>query len=72
MSETIEALKNDLFYNPRHASRVLSDEEAARADAYAEEYKAYLSAAKTEREAVTLAVEMAEKNGFRPFDRNAP
>lgn len=68
----IERLKNDLFYKPRHASRVLTAAEVEAADAYAEEYKAFLSAAKTEREAVKQAVVMAEKNGFRAFDRTQP
>ena len=34
---------------------------------YAEGYKAYLDAAKTERESVTEGVKMAEANGFRPY-----
>ena len=35
--------------------------------AYSEGYKAYLDAAKTEREAVSEGVKMAEANGFRPY-----
>ena len=73
MAETkAEALKKELFYEPQHASRVLKEEEVRQADAYAEEYKAFLTRAKTEREAVKAAVEMAEQRGFRPFDRTQP
>ena len=39
-----------------------------KAFAYAEGYKAYLDAAKTERESVTEAIKMAEANGFKPFE----
>ena len=35
--------------------------------AYAEEYKKFLDAAKTEREATALAVAMAEKAGYTPY-----
>ena len=35
--------------------------------AYAEEYKAYLDEAKTEREAVRTSVALAEKHGFTPY-----
>ena len=36
--------------------------------AYCEGYKAFLNAAKTEREAVEWAVREAEANGFVPYD----
>ena len=42
---------------------------------YSEGYKAYLDAAKTEREAVTVSIAMAEAKGFRPYnfgDKVAP
>ena len=35
--------------------------------AYADEYKKFLDAAKTEREATTLAVSMAERAGYTPY-----
>ena len=65
----IELLKEELFYTPTHAGQTLSAEEVQAADDYCEGYKAFLNAAKTEREAVASAVALAEKNGFRPFDR---
>lgn len=64
-----EELKEKLFYNPKHASEVISQEEADKADAFCEEYKNFLNKAKTEREAVEYVVEKAEKNGFVEFDR---
>lgn len=64
-----EELKEKLFYNPKHASEVISQEESDKADAFCEEYKNFLNKAKTEREAVEYVVEKAEKNGFVEFDR---
>ena len=46
----------------------MSDAELAAAQDYCEGYKAFLNSAKTERETVTIAVEMAEKAGFVPFE----
>ena len=64
-----EELKEKLFYNPKHASEVISQEESDKADAFCEEYKSFLNKAKTEREAVEYVVEKAKKNGFVEFDR---
>ncbi len=62
------ALKEELFYAPKHASRVISAEEVAAADAYCEGYKQFLNDAKTEREAVSAAVAQAEMHGFTPYE----
>lgn len=64
-----EELKEKLFYNPKHASEVISHEETDKADAFCEEYKNFLNKAKTEREAVVYVLEKAKKNGFVEFDR---
>lgn len=64
-----EELKEKLFYNPKHASDVISQEETDKADAFCEEYKSFLNKAKTEREAVVYVLEKAKKNGFVEFDR---
>ena len=64
-----EELKEKLFYNPKHASEVISQEETNKADAFCEEYKSFLNKAKTEREAVVYVLEKAKKNGFVEFDR---
>lgn len=66
-----EELKEKLFYTKKHATLVMSDKEQQKADKYCEGYKKYLDAAKTEREASAVAVRMAEKAGFIPFDNKA-
>jgi aspartyl aminopeptidase len=65
---TVEELKKELFYKPQHASAVVEENEVAKADAFAEEYKKFLDNAKTEREAVAVVLEDAKKNGFQDFD----
>ncbi len=64
-----EELKEKLFYNPKHASEVILQEETDKADEFCEEYKNFLNKAKTEREAVVYVLEKAKKNGFVEFDR---
>ena len=66
-----DKLREELCYAPTQAAKTLSEEEIAKADAYCEEYKAFIDAAKTEREAVETAIREAEKAGFVPFDRTA-
>lgn len=63
-----EILKEELF-NERKNGRQLSGEETlALADEFCIGYKAFLDAAKTEREAVKEAIKIAEKAGFCEFD----
>lgn len=71
MSEknTIKELQGELFYAPKHASEIISDEEQKKADEFAEEYKRYMDNGKTERESVKYFIEKAEKHGFTEFDR---
>ncbi len=66
-----EVLREELSYTAKHAYRVMSEDEVATAFAYCEEYKTFLNRAKTEREAVTEAVRMAEERGFVPFQPSA-
>ncbi|MDE5993958.1 MAG: aminopeptidase [Oscillospiraceae bacterium] len=72
MSETnvIKDLQKELFYAPKHASEIISDEEQKCADEFAEGYKYYMDHGKTERESVKFFIEKAEKLGFTEFDRN--
>ena len=65
-----ELLREQLCYHPKSAYRALTEEELTAASAYTEGYKRFLDVAKTEREAVTEAVRMAEACGFVPFDRD--
>ena len=66
-----EQLKEKLFYEKKHATLVMSEQEEKKADKYCEGYKKFLDAGKTEREAAATAVAMAEKAGFKPFDKKA-
>ncbi len=67
MSE-IKELKEQLFLTKKNGRLVEDDVVLAKADKYCEGYKAFLDAAKTEREAVSEAVKMAENCGFVPFE----
>lgn len=71
MSESVsEKLKKELFSNPENGRKTASEEVLKEADSYAEGYKDFLDRAKTEREAVEIAIELAKNNGFVEFDRN--
>lgn len=70
MSETksAEELKEQLFAK-RKNGRIIADEKTLNdCDSYCERYKVFLNSAKTEREAVKIAVEMAEAKGFTEFE----
>jgi len=62
------SIKDELFYSPKNAYDRMSEAELAECYAYAEAYKKYLTAAKTERLAVTEAIKLAEAKGFKPFE----
>ncbi|MBE6750298.1 MAG: aminopeptidase [Ruminococcaceae bacterium] len=63
-----ELLKEQLFSTNKNGRLVCSDETLLAADNYCDGYKKFLDLAKTEREAVKTAVDMAEKAGFVPFE----
>lgn len=61
-------LKEKLF-NERKNGRITSDEATLNAaQEYCDGYKKFLDDAKTEREAVAVAIALAEANGFVPFE----
>ncbi len=66
-----ELLKEELFYSAEHASYTCGNDEIADADDFCEGYKDFLNNCKTEREAVTFVKDLAEQNGYRPFNPNA-
>lgn len=68
----VEQLREKLCYRPQNAFQTLDAEEIQKAEEYCVAYKRFLDAAKTEREAVSEAIEMAESKGFVPFDRQKP
>lgn len=64
---TVEELKKELCYKADNAGAILSDEEIAKADAFAEGYKKFLNEAKTEREATQVVLSQAKEKGFQEF-----
>jgi len=58
-----------LLYEPKTGFDTLKEGEWDRAYAFASDYKSFLDAAKTEREATSEAVRLAEARGFAPFRR---
>lgn len=61
--------KETLFYDKKPGYSRLTPEDKAAIGPYAEGYKAFLDTAKTERDAVTELVRMAEAHGFQAYDR---
>ena len=59
--------KEKLFYQPKNGYDRIVAEQAGEIFAYAEGYKQFLDAARTEREAVKEAIRMAEAEGFVPY-----
>ena len=60
-------LKESLFYTKKTVYEAADAGEIDRAYDFAGGYAAFLDEAKTEREAVTAAVRLAEANGFKPY-----
>lgn len=62
-----ELLREQLYYQTKNGGKTLTPEVIAEADTYCADYTRFLNAAKTEREAVTEAIAMAEASGFVPY-----
>lgn len=65
-----EILSEQLIMNPKNGTLEISDGEYAKAENYSTEYKNYLNTGKTEREAASISVKMAEDAGFVPFEKD--
>lgn len=63
----IDALKEKLFYAPKHASYSMTEDEIRGADDFCEGYKNFLDNGKTERECTAEIIKLAEANGFSQF-----
>lgn len=63
-----DLLKEELFFEKKHFSVQMSEEELKKADDFCEGYKEFLAVAKTERECVDYMVEKAQAQGFTAFD----
>lgn len=59
--------KDELFYQQKHLADLMDADEKKLCEEYCTNYKEFLNFAKTERLAVKKAIELAEKNGFKPF-----
>jgi aspartyl aminopeptidase len=60
-------IKSTLLFPRKDASVFMADSEIKSADEYCKAYISFLNNAKTEREAVSAAVALAEKEGFVPW-----
>ena len=63
-----QKLKEALFLERKHGGLKLPEAEIRRAEWYCEDYKKFLDSGKTEREVVTTAIAMAEKQGYEPYE----
>ena len=61
-----------LTYKQPHIATEIDKQEQQVAFQFCDAYKTFLDQAKTEREAVQVTVEMAEKAGFKPFSWGMP
>ncbi|MBQ4119689.1 MAG: aminopeptidase [Clostridia bacterium] len=67
MSE-IKDLKKELFSEHKNGLKLVNCETYNKITDYCEGYKDFLNSAKTEREAVAIAIATAEQKGFKPFE----
>ena len=61
--------KDELFYTKKSVFDLIDESEITRAYAFCEEYKHFLDKAKTEREFVTRAIDLASSSGFLEYWR---
>ena len=62
-----QKLNEELTYSKKNVYEQCDEEKLEKIMKYAEGYKKYLDAAKTEREAVKVTVELAEVNGYTEY-----
>ncbi len=62
-------LRDKLLYTPKNGYDKVDDATVERIFSYGEDYKTFLDRSRTERDAVTYTVELAEKAGFKPYTR---
>lgn len=68
MSDTVKELKEKLFYEKKNGLLKADENTLEKMQEYCGGYKDYLNKAKTEREAVKTAIEMAKAKGFVQFE----
>jgi aspartyl aminopeptidase len=62
-------IKDKLLFPRKDASIFLGHEQLKAADEYCKAYISFLNAAKTERETVSAAIDLAKKEGFIPWEK---
>ena len=67
MEEKKDELREALFYEQKHGYDRIAVDERLKLEAYCDDYKAYLNASRTEREAVSEGIRQAEAVGFVPY-----
>ena len=67
--EKKDVLRERLFYTQKQGYDLIDLEERLKLEAYCEDYKAFLDASRTEREAVCEGIRQAEEAGFVPYVR---
>ena len=65
----MEQWKEKLLMQKKNGMTRVSEDDVALADEFCEEYKKFLDLSKTEREAVTYAIDALEQADFVPFDK---
>lgn len=60
-------LRSRLFYEQKNGYDLIDTKEQIALEKYCDDYKRFLNDSRTEREAVTNAIQIAEKNGFVAF-----
>ncbi len=64
-----DQLREELFYKRTNGFDRVTEQERAEIHSYCEDYKKFLDQGKTERDAVSAAIAIAEGYGFRPYIR---
>ena len=64
---TTDELREALLRSPKNGLQLLNDQQRAEMESYCKDYRAFMDACKTEREATACAVREAEKRGYKPF-----
>ena len=63
----MDEMKKELFYTQKNGYDLMDVKERVTCENYCKGYMKYLSAARTEREAVSEAIKLAEAAGFKPL-----
>ena len=64
--------KEKLFYTQKNVYDLIGEDEKKKVNKYSEDYKAFITEARTERECVASAVRLAEAKGFKSFEPGMP